>query len=316
MGMSSLSASAASAQLGKTHSYDRSFGRGNFRRSTRSLRLHASPGHIVRTQQQQQNQTVHIHRSARSASTFTLRCSNSSLESLKTPVKTTSGSMCSAPLSPFELELWLHNSVRDIVQHLDNGPFLYLYDSKRGNRIKQLPSFVGQPDKALREWQNVLVSSLQKDKLFDELPQAIIFVNKLPDDIGSRGGVHPAFEASGPVEAGSTCEGEGHSRVADDHTLRDIGQAAMNCGCNEEDCDGDCSETSTWGLTIQGVGTDLVGDREGHACYLLETTKCVCHSVNQQCTKFSLTRARCFEEMSLEEQMLNAWLCHPSLNLI
>mmetsp|Transcript_12566 Transcript_12566/g.45844 ORF Transcript_12566/g.45844 Transcript_12566/m.45844 type:complete len:312 (+) Transcript_12566:215-1150(+) len=273
----------------------------------------ASSGRLSKPRHPQQQGTL-----PRNARSQVVRCSATQSAHATSIVPPSTG-LAKAPVSPFELEGWVHNSVRDIVRNLDNAPFLYFYGHRSSGNVQPLVKGVN-PAINSQEWERALLSSLQHGKAAGELPRAVMFVHKLPN-AAKTGRVHPAFERTGPVEAGSTC-GEGHrhggdSSVVDSNTLRHLAHGQHeDCHCGATECDGSCSETSLYGLVIQGVGATSLGGTNGHACYLLETTKCVCSSVQQECFKFSLTRARCLAEMSTEEQLLSSWLCSPSLHMI
>ncbi|KAH9314248.1 hypothetical protein KI387_022875 [Taxus chinensis] len=137
-----------------------------------------------------------------------------------------------------KLEEWVHDSLIEIVKHIQEAPFLhYVYDKKSHSvkiqRQRVLEDMFGSPI----SWDGI------RNSLRDVCPDAMIFVQRLDGD--------------------SKCR---HCNVS----CTDGQDYVYSSGMERQVLD-EQGRTHLWGLLVQGRGVGV------HACYILKTTQVVSH---------------------------------------
>eukprot|EP00245_Coleochaete_scutata_P015706 TRINITY_DN711_c0_g1_i2.p1 TRINITY_DN711_c0_g1~~TRINITY_DN711_c0_g1_i2.p1 ORF type:complete len:314 (+),score=46.36 TRINITY_DN711_c0_g1_i2:206-1147(+) len=164
------------------------------------------------------------------------------------------------------LEVWLQDAVVEIVQNLEDAPFLhYVFDSESGRgEIAQRKKVPEELFEHPESWADV------REEVCGLSPDGVILVHRLE------------WEALG------NCYGTEYSGFS--HGDSHVGSPGGSFSGQR---------TDVWGLVVQGR------HNKRHACYILRTTRIA--SLDSSCTRFSVTRAKCFGP-SLHKQLGNSWL--------
>eukprot|EP00271_Cylindrocystis_brebissonii_P004255 TRINITY_DN15890_c0_g1_i1.p1 TRINITY_DN15890_c0_g1~~TRINITY_DN15890_c0_g1_i1.p1 ORF type:complete len:399 (+),score=27.90 TRINITY_DN15890_c0_g1_i1:297-1493(+) len=228
-----------------------------------------------------------------------------------------------------ELEKWLHGAVFEIVRNLKEAPFLHLVFNGTGNSTRGPTARFPISEENLLHSPADTWAGISSGFLKDQAPDGIILVHRLTivdvarcygkEFVGTMTASPPPCRDShlsgrpDPSEHQSCRRSHvSSSSLARSSSVSDLPLPVPSGDTSQASIPGSLgasalhhpmlpssSSSDVWGLVVQGRRSSR------HVCYILKTT--AVHSVGGLCTRFTLTRARCFGP-ELHQQLENAWL--------